>query len=165
MKLVVVSCFAVLLVLALMTIACGEGTSPVNPKIPATSAPAEARVAAQGECGDFLRKGPIAFNGRVVSVGEAKGGYPRYGEGWQVIKVRVEAAAPESSAAEQRSYSTGKVVAVNLIDPFFPVVAPGDCVAAAGSERGFPCVGFPIGRISCDNFGFVADHFDVLTAE
>jgi len=67
-----------------------------------------------------------------------------------------------SSPSRQGGYFPGRVVAVNILDPFFPVVAPGDCVAAAGSERRFPCFGR---RLICDAAGFVADDFDVLAAD
>jgi len=142
-----------------VAVACGGASAP--PSATDTSSPVDTPTAAQGDCGPFLRPGPIAFNGTVVSAGELIGGYPDYDNGWQVIKVRVETAALEAS----RAYSPGTVVDVNIIDPFFPIVAAGDCVAAAGSERAFPLVGFRIGRIAHDNFGFVADDFDVLAAD
>jgi|SRR3972149_6452356 len=151
-----------LLAIALAVTACGKGASPGLPSRTTTSAP---QAAVPGDCGSFLRPGPIAFNGIVISVGEPMGGYPAYGNGWQVMNVRVETTSSEASTDSQGRYSAGNVVDVNLVDPFFPIVAPGDCVAVAGSEREFPCVGITIGRLSCDNFGFVADDFDVLTVE
>ncbi len=153
-----------LLMMTLSAIACGGGASPMRPSTPPTSAPKDAAAeGVQGDCGSFLRPGLIAFNGTVVSASQPVGGYPDLDYGWQVINVRVDAAATEAVSGEQGGYSPGHVVAVNLIDPFFPIVVSGDCVAAAGSEREFPCVGRrPLG---CHNFGFVAEEFDVLTVE
>lgn len=164
MKLVVRLWMVPLLVTALWAVACSGGSSPTRPSTAPTSLANDA-PAALGDCGSFTRPGLIAFNGTVVAVGEPRGGYPDYSHGHQIIDVRLEFTAIQGIPGDRGLYAPGKIVEVNLLDPFFPIVAPGACVAAAGTERTFWYPKFPYWGIAYEKVGFVADDFDVLTAD